>query len=547
MNDGLMQLLERIKGAKLYSSPKGLRVYIPYSLDYAPRRVEVKAYFTIINDRITLCVKVYSNDYSTNWCNAETARVKETLRNNFHELLYHCESEHQKIELNERLCDHSVQPLKEVFDKPVQKALNFLYKMKVSALICEDQLQRWFIAVKLAQSRFQSGKINNLCVFMLGDNLETFLSHFQQWWNGADIPTALCSIDSISHCKESAYNHLLATIGENTMLIMDDSHLVKTPDSIRGQRLIEIASRCNYKLLTTPILVTNHVHDMYMQYRLLNEEILSYYSWNDFTRKHVIYGGNNGQQIIGYKNLAYLIDATAHYTYAVETQNKIRRELMIKTYVCDLTEKQNYIYHQRKNDLLRRIELGNYHLYDVFQSFISMQKIVCGLLPSYASHTAYTRKIELLREYDSGEPCIIICKYLFEINLLVKYLEPENCAVLSGKLREKREAEWNIFKKKQKKYLICTLSMPLSKLKYLNDSFTVVFFSLSFKFDEYQRCISYLEENIPAESIAVKRFFTTSGIDRIIRKNLDVKDDLAHEIKSLFRNKTTLKQLVETL
>ncbi|MDR0546936.1 MAG: hypothetical protein LBG77_05070 [Dysgonamonadaceae bacterium] len=543
-----MQIYERIKGARLYSSPKGLRVYIPYSLDYAPRRVEVKAYFTIVNDRITLCVKVYSNDCSTSWCNAETERVKEALRNDFHELLYHCESERQKVELNERLCDNNPeQPLKEVLDKPVQKALDFLCKMKVSALICEDQLQRWFIAVKLAQSRFQSGKINNLCVFMLGDNLETFYAHFQQWWKGADIPTALGSIDSLSHCKESAYNHLLATIGTNTMIIMDDSHLVKTPDSIRGQRLIEIASRCNYKLITTSMLVTNHVHDMYMQYRLLNEDILSYYSWNDFTRKHVIYGGHNGLQIIGYKNLAYLIDATAPYTYAVETQKKIRRELMVKTYTCDLTEKQDFMYQQKKDDLLRRIELGNYHLYDVFQSFISMQKIVCGSLPSYASNTAYTRKIELLREYGSDEPCIIICKYLFEIKLLVKYLEPENCAVLSGKLREKREAEWNIFKTKQKKYLISTLAMPLSKLKYLEDSFTVVFFSLSFKFDAYQRCIAYLEENIPAESISIKRFFTSAGIDRIIRQSLDVKDDLANEIKSLFRNKTALKHLVETL
>jgi hypothetical protein len=148
---------------------------------------------------------------------------------------------------------------------------------------------------------------------------------------------------------------------------------------------------------------------------------------------------------------------------------------------------------------------------------------------------------------EQNSSCVIICKYLFESQLLIQYLKEENCAVMTGRRQQRRNKDLVLFKNKQKKYLISTLSMSQSNLKHIEGTFDVVFFSLSFKLNEYQSCISYLENNTQRYSVRVKRFFTNAGIDRKIKESLELKGDLASEIKSRFRDKTGLRQFVEML
>ncbi|KAA6301692.1 MAG: hypothetical protein EZS26_002157 [Candidatus Ordinivivax streblomastigis] len=547
MNNELLQLLDRIKGAKLYVTPHGMKVYFPYVLDYAPRKVHVKSYFAVVNDRLNLFVKVSSKDCSTNWCKMETARLTELLRREFHELLYDCEAKHRKISLKVRLKDN-IRPLSDNIDESSVKALNFLCGMKISALIGENQLQRWLISIRLAQCRFNNDRINHLIAFIPCDLLENYQTFLYKHWQDPNCCITFFGIEQLSHCNDTHYNTILDQINEETMLIVDDCHLFKTPETNRSNRIVQLASRCNYKLIMTHSLITGQIHDMYMQYRILSETILGYYQWSDFSKKHIIYGGIDKKQILCYKNLAHLIDATAPYTYAIEANMPTKQSLDIQTHLCNLTETQENHYQRKKQELIRKIEQGNFQTYDVFRWLTEMQKIACGHIPKLSCRTSWsTNKLSLLNQVNSTLPCVILCKYLFEINMLTDYLREENCAILTDTTKEERMVELIQFKGREKKYLISTLGMSQSYLKNIEGPFEVIFFSLSFKFSDYQRCITLLENNTQKGAITVRLFFTNTGVDRYIQRTMEVKNDLAGEITSLFRDKTGLKQFVEIL
>ena len=153
----------------------------------------------------------------------------------------------------------------------------------------------------------------------------------------------------------------------------------------------------------------------------------------------------------------------------------------------------------------------------------------------------------MLKEHTGEYQCIILCKYLFEVDLLINFLGKVNCAVFCGKNSKWRKDEKLMFDHREKRYLISTLAMQDSKLNDLKGYYDIVFFSPSFKYIEYKRCLTYIKNSHLRSSISVKRFMTNSGIDRKIMENLKRKEKLADQLQELLVNKTKLKDFVACL
>lgn len=542
MDNTLINLLNRVKGAKLYISSLRSRVYIPYSLDY-PHKVRIKVFFEVVNDKLKLFVEVLSDVYCENWCHREAQRLKTVIAEQFHEIIYDCELKRNNIPLHIRLKD-CVMPMLCGASETQKNAIRFLCRMKTSALVSESQSQRWFVAIRLAQSRHAAGRISRLHVFLPHACIAAFKEQLSGLWQNIPFPVLLISIESLSH-NAALYLDTMEHTDPQTMLVIDSCHFFKSPKSIRSERMAVIAGKCNYKLIMTDSLIVNNIHDVYMQYNILSELILNYYRWEDFSRMHIIYGGFGGSQILGYKNIAYLANLVESYTYGMETGKAMKPLVQVDTYICELTEKQKYYYRQKKNELLRLIEKNELQLYDVFRIFIQMQKIVCGCLPDRSGREEFdnTNKLLLLKKCTGKSQYVIFCKFLFEIDLLTSSLGKANCAVISSRNTKSRVEEKIRFEHKEKKYLISTLSLPEAKLSNIKHRFDIIFFSLSFRYNDYRRCLTYIKNNNLVNSVSVKRFTTNSGIDRIIIKNLERKGKLAHEIYQILLHKSQLINL----
>ncbi len=545
----LIELCNRIKGSKLYHNTyMGCRVYIPYMLDYSPFRVRIKVYFEVVNDRLRLNVDVSSNDYTPSWCRLEASRIKRILEEQFHEIIFDCELIYRNIPLATRLQDECIAIVGNV-DPYYGNALRFLSSMKVSVLLSGRWRDKWVLSLSLAYIRYRNNRINKLYLFLPNAQIPDLKKDIDKQWPGMKLPVFLISVESMSFNIQT-YERLLKSVDTRTMLVIDDCHLFKSPDAIRSRRMMDIADRCNYKLMMTESLIVNNIHDIYMQYRILNKDILGYYHWEDFSRNHIIYGGVDGKQILGYKNLSYLVGLTEPYTYSVDDKGKPEIEPTVKTYICELTPSQKESYRRKKNELLLLIEKYEIQVYDIFRIMGEMERIACGYISIDHQRDYYynTNKLLLLKEHTSKE-CryVIFCKYLFEVDLLTRFWGRKSCAVFCGRNRSDRRTERTQFLRNNKKYLISTLGIQETCLEGVGAQCEIIFFSLSFRYRDYRRELAYIRENNKNRDTPVKRFITNSGIDRKIAETLSRKEKLANQVNRLFTDRQELRKFVESL
>lgn len=545
----LIELSNRIRGAKLYHNAyMGYRVYIPFLLDYSPFRVRIKAYFEVVNDRLRLNVDVSSNDYTPSWCRQEASRIKRILEEQFHEIIFDCELIYRSIPLDTRLQDKLIPTVGNVIPY-YENALRFLCGMKVSILLSGRWQDKWFLSLSLAWIRYRNNRIDKLYLFLPNVQVPLLKKEMERQWPGISLPVYLIPVESLSF-NIQAYESLLKSVDARTMLVIDDCHLFKSPEAIRTRRMMDIADKCNYKLMMTESLIVNNIHDIYMQYRILNKDILGYYHWDDFSRNHIIYGGVDGKQILGYKNLSYLVGLTEPYTYSVNEMEVPEVETDVKTYICELTPSQKESYRRKKNELLLLIEKYEIQVYDIFRIMGEMERIACGYISVDHTRNYYynTNKLLLLKKHTSRE-CryVVFCKYLFEVDLLTSYWGRKSCAVFSGKNKSDRRTERIQFMRNNKKYLISTLGIQETCLEGVGTQCEIIFFSLSFRYRNYRRELAYIRENNMNRNTPVKRFITNSGIDRKIIETLSRKEKLANQVNRLFTDRQNLKKFVESL
>ncbi len=525
----------------------GCRVYVPFQLDYSPFKVRIKAYFEVVNDRLRLNVDVSSNDYSPSWCKQEAARIKRILEEQFHEIIFDCELIYRRIPLATRLRDELIPQVESIIPY-YGNALRFLCGMKVSVLLSGRWRDKWFLSLSLAWIRYRNNRINKLYLFLPNAQIPDLEKDIDRQWPGITLPVILIPVESLSF-NTQAYERLLKSVNTRTMLIVDDCHLFKSPDAIRSRRIMDIADKCDYKLMMTESLIVNNIHDIYMQYRILNKDILGYYHWDDFSRKHIIFGGVDGKQILGYKSLSYLVGLTEPYTYSVDENEIPEKWPKVKTYICELTPSQKEFYRRKKNELLLLIEKYEIQVYDIFRIMGEMERIACGYISVDRKRNYYnTNKLLLLKEHTSRE-CryVVFCKYLFEVDLLTRFWGRKSCAVFSGKNKRGRRTERTQFMRNNKKYLISTLGIQETCLEGIGPQCEIIFFSLSFRYRNYRRELAYIRENDMNRDMPVKRFITNSGIDRKIIENLSRKEKLANQVNRLFTDRQNLKKFVESL
>ncbi len=547
MNNILLELQYRIKGAKLYVSEQRERVYIPYSIDYL-RQIKTNVFFEVVNDHLKLFVNIFSENHSVEWCRSEAEKIKKILSDQFYEIINDCELKRKKTSLDLRLKD-DVSPILYNAAPHLKKAISFLCNMKVSALFADFSSERELIAIRLAQSRYKAHKISKLHIFLPLCMINKFQINLLSLWKNSPIPILYSGIESMSH-NNRAYLKALEYTDSETMLIVDECHMMKSPHALRSIRIVEIAQRCSYKLIMTKSPIVNNIHDVYMQYKILSDRILGYSRWDEFSKMHVILGGIGGNQILGYKNLSYLVSMAEAYTYAIDTEETLQQTfLSTSTYVCYLNECQKYHYRRKKNELLSLINKNEIQIYDIFRILTEMQKIVCGYLREKDKKTEFlgTNKYILLDKHIGNGQCIIFCKFLFEVDILTKHLGQESCAVFSGKNKKQRQGEKGLFLKGQKQYFISTMGISKIDLDDLQECCHFIFFSISFKYLEYRQCIAYIKKKGIKNPILVERFITDSGIDRKIVENLARKGKLASEVQELFINKTKLKNFIRSL
>jgi SNF2 family DNA or RNA helicase len=554
----LEKLQNRLIGSKISDTNlfngKGQRIqrlYIKYGI--SNHLFKTFAWFEVVNDRLAVFVKVENRNgkKSQGYESSIAKRYKEDLEKQFHEIINDCELERRKVPLHRRLKD-DIPPLTDSTSRLHQVgAVRFMCTMKVSALFADAGVGKTKPVIHLCESRYEAGQINKVLVFCPVSTIENFQEQIDLWCNCEELVWKIIGIESMSSSPATMFE-AFHFVDSETQVIIDESHYVKAPFAKRSKRILYCAGKTSFKVVITGT-PTEHLKDLYMQYAMLSDLITQCNSYYRFEEQFLLMGGPSKNEVIGYKNMDYLMGLLEPYTYQLKLEECLNIPSKVFSYVeCDLNPKQKEYYDYQKDSLIRILSRDeDIAPHTIFGYLSRMQQIACGFYKNYFTGEVEdlgTEKTKLLHEtgYSNGQT-IFFCKYLYEVEVLIKFLGSENCAVFTGRNKKKRNLEKDSFQHKQKKYFVATMSSGGVGLNGLQGCNRIVFFSNSFKRIERRQSIARIERFGQTSEMEIWDMFTTAGIDNKIRKNLERKEGLANEIRELLHDKTLLKRFVEEL
>ncbi len=545
----LQMLQARIKNSRLFTGEKSkiARLYIPFGMQ--GRGIKTSAWFEVVNDRLTPRVVVENNRHPNYYDNELASRYLDDLQTQFHELIYDCEIKRQQIPLHERLSD-DIYPIYENSLMHQAQALRFCCSMKVTALFADTGTGKSKIAIDLCISRYEAGQIKKVLIFCPVSTKKNFQAEIDKWAKKSSLQWKIIGLESMSSSNKAVFD-ALDFADHETQIIVDESHMTKNARAKRSKRIKKVCDQSSYKVVMTGTPVTENVHNLYMQYAMLSDDIISEASWLTFEKKYLIMGGRNGDEIIGYKNIDYLMGLVEPYTYQINKADCLDLPAMnFHEFTCDMTDIQNEFYYREKERLMEIIKEDWVTATQIFRVLTRMQQITTGYYIDRDGDIVPidTNKPQLLASMDLTEQTIIFCKYLYEIDQIIDVLGANNCALFTGRNPKERDQELTNFVNGSKKYFVATMQSGGTGLNGLQiASRRIIFYSNSFSYFQRKQSVGRIDRQGQTREMNVCDLVVDSGIEWKILKTLQRKSSLAKEINYLLKDKTKLKQYAQEL
>lgn len=251
-------------------------------------------------------------------------------------------------------------------------------------------------------------------------------------------PRALfVNVEALS-TDSGAAEAIRAAAGPRTMMTVDESTTIKSPDAKRSRRVAQLGQLMGARRIMTGLVTPRSPLDLFMQYNFLDWRILGHQSYVNFESRYAVVvkqqfpGAKWPTRVVkGYRNVDELRQLTAPYSYRVLKSECL--DLAPKTYApreVALTPEQKRIYNEIKEFATSQLDdVSHVTATAVIVQLIRMHQVVCGHVVDEDGkvHDVPSNRIktilEVLGEHDGK--AIIWCTYRHELQKIVAALEKE--------------------------------------------------------------------------------------------------------------------------
>lgn len=332
---------------------------------------------------------------------------------------------------------------------PWQRAgVDKLIGIRVGALYMEMGTGKTRTALEMIWRRLAAGRLDHvlwLCPCSVRENLREDIRKHSE---GAFAKIAIYGIESLSS-SISLYDKLLKYVSAGTtMLIVDESNLIKNPKAIRTRRITKLAQACRYRLILNGTPISRNEADLFAQWYLLDWRILGYRSFWSFAANHLEYDPEIPGKIRRTLNTDYLIEKIAPYSYQVKRDEcfDLPDKLYTQVDTCMTAEQEEH--YDEITDIMI-MQLDERIPETIYRMFAAAQAIISGLWVEDRNGHFVTRpmfddpmdnpRIRDLLDYIEtlgNEQAIIFCKYTHEIEAILSVLP--DAVPFYGKLNQKQ-------------------------------------------------------------------------------------------------------------
>lgn len=288
---------------------------------------------------------------------------------------------------------------------------------------------------------------------------------------GEFLRVMVMNIEAISAGK-NAYDAALKFVeSSDAMVAVDESTLIKSPDSIRTRKCQHLSDVSKYRRIMSGNPSPNSPLDLWSQFEFVERGSLGYRNFYQFRAKYAIMAEvRQGQRMvripIGYHDLDDLAERVARRSYRVTKEECL--DLPPKIYQLRevaMTDEQTKIYQGLKNDFWARVGDGTVSVGAAIVQLLRMHQVLCGhvrdddgLVRQIQTHRP-SAMMEVIQE--SSEKTIIWCAYrqdaaTVSMHLRDEYGENSVVEYHGGTLPDAREAAINAFQDGAPRFFVGT-------------------------------------------------------------------------------------------
>lgn len=342
-------------------------------------------------------------------------------------------------------------------------AVDKLLPIRVGALYMEMGTGKTRTALEMIRRRLDAGKVDHVLWLCPCSVRESLKEDIRKHSDDALAHIAVYGIESLSGSLR-LYDLLLRYVRAGvTMLIVDESNLVKNHKAIRTRRITDLAEKCRYRLILNGTPISRNEADLFAQWYLLDWRILGYRSFWSFAANHLEYDPEVPGKVRRTLNTDYLIEKIAPYSYQVSIADCWRLPgKRYHTRTCYMTDEQEKHYGFVVDQLID--EIDEQRPDTIYRMFSAAQDVISGLWVDLGRHIR-TRPmfpdpldnpcVRLLTDLTStleGQ-AIIFAKYTHELLAILSVL-PDAVPFYGGLNARKREDSLRAFREGRARFLV---------------------------------------------------------------------------------------------
>jgi len=331
------------------------------------------------------------------------------------------------------------------------------------------------------------------------------------------------------------------TLVEDSVLVVDESHMFKRIFADRTKNLLRFAWKASYRMVLTGTPITNGIEDLYSQFTFLSKKILGYERFREFAFYHLSYTDDWPRRIVARHNKDYLMAKITPYTFQVKKSECLNLPgKTYQTYYFDMTTEQRQRYREVKEWILLNVDAFTFGDSTIFKLFSACQQCVSGyyrppydelvaIFDSPEQNPRIRTLLQVLDDVPEDEKVVIWCKFRHELHDIAETLG-DSVSMFHGEMSESaREDALQAFRT-DNRYLVAMtatggLGIDLTCANY------VVFYSNTFKISHRLQAEDRCHRIGQKVSVTYIDISCSDSIDDVILRCRDERMDVIAEFR----------------
>ncbi len=331
------------------------------------------------------------------------------------------------------------------------------------------------------------------------------------------------------------------------MIVCDESSKIKNPQAKQAKALHNLGKQAKYKAILTGTPITNSPLDFFSQYKFLDDSIfgLSFYR---FRARYAIIGGYGNHQIVGYKNMAELVEKAHSIAYRIKLEDAVELPDKIdEIRSIELEKNARQIYESIDKDSYAELMQGEVTTRNVLTRLLRLSQCTGGFIRDdvggivqEVSRAKLDALADLLDECEEqGKKAVVFARFIPEIEAIEKMLKKRKTeySVIHGGIKDRAVQVERFQKDSNVKVFVGQLQTTGMGLT-LTAANVAIFYSLDFSYANYEQSRARIHRIGQTKKCLYIHLVAKNTVDERIMEALKHKGDVAKLIVDDYKKLT---------